>query len=904
MSGLFWLSYALRSLRRGGRRTLFALLCVLVGVAGVVALQTASLTVQDALTSNVRAANGGDVSLTSQEAPLSRSDLSIFERLQRQGRISQWTAVSSVHATAVGPKQALVPFDVNLIQAPPYPVGGQPTFVSPAGGNVATLMAHRGDVLVTSVLAEELGVGVGSRLRVNGLGGAGLDAVVRGVTSETSFEHSAILTVQRSEAAALTDRPLTYSAVLINVRSGQAAPVAAELRNAFPSATVSTVQDALQSAQLQVHDFRQFLLLVALFALLIAGIGILNAMQSILAWRRLEIAMLKAIGFRQGVLYLLFGGEALILGLLGGLLGTVVGAFASKTISDALARAMAIQINYRLDTVTLLDGVALGAVTTLVFAILPIVRAASFRPLEILREGTGSTAAGWLQTVGLLALALLLFGALAAAIVGDTLVAAEFVLAAFAVCAVLTGLFSLVVGWINGLGRPSSPPVGYAVLAVLVALTVIVVVKIPALSAIIALCAIVWLITMVFPQSWLLHLLIAARSLARRRARTSVTLVAFLAGILAMTVTMTVALSLQSQINQALAAAGKTNLVAVANPTNEGDVLRTARTLPGIQSRTITAYVGTEATTVHGRPLAATIGPAQSDPQNADQNDVGRFFGGVTGYDLARGDAPAGIQITAGRALQSRDAGTAHVLLRTGLQDPPFNLAVGDRVTLKGTSSLRTRTVQVVGFYQRPRRARGFGSFFMAPILGDRILATTLGGADTQSIIGFVVDRSRLTHDAASIQRAVPGALIIDVGDLTAVVETILNELLNLLAVITALVLGAGLAVVANGVALAMFERRREIAIFKAVGFGPSTVLRFVLVENAFVGTIAGAASVLGAAIALGVLSRMALQQAIGFDPLVAVYVLIVAAALAIVTAYLAARTPVRMRPLEALRND
>ena len=101
-----------------------------------------------------------------------------------------------------------------------------------------------------------------------------------------------------------------------------------------------------------------------------------------------------------------------------------------------------------------------------------------------------------------------------------------------------------------------------------------------------------------------------------------------------------------------------------------------------------------------------------------------------------------------------------------------------------------------------------------------------------------------------------------------------------------------------------MFEQRREIALYKAVGFGPGSVLRFVLVESILIGTIAGVTSVLGAAIALGLLSRLALQRAIGFDPLVAVYVLAAAAALAVVTSYLAARAPVRVRPLEALRNE
>jgi ABC-type antimicrobial peptide transport system permease subunit len=199
---------------------------------------------------------------------------------------------------------------------------------------------------------------------------------------------------------------------------------------------------------------------------------------------------------------------------------------------------------------------------------------------------------------------------------------------------------------------------------------------------------------------------------------------------------------------------------------------------------------------------------------------------------------------------------------------------------------------------------RGFGSFFTAPIFADRALTVAIGGGDTQWITSYTVDQSHLSKDATALQAAVPGALVINIGDLTAVVETILNELLNVLAVITALALGAGLAVVGNGVALAMLERRREVALFKAVGFGPNDVLEFVLVENALAGTLAGAVSVLMVLISLGLISHFALSKAIGFDPVVAVLVLLGATLLAVATAYLAARTAVRVRPLEALRNE
>jgi putative ABC transport system permease protein len=901
MSVLFWTRYSLRSLHRSGRRALFALVCIAVGVASVVALQTASLTVQNALLSNVRAANGGDISVSAEESPINQSDLSIFRRLQRQGQIKTWTAVYTMHATSVGPAHQLVPFDVQVVSVPPYPLGGQPTFVSPSSGTVGSLMRRTGDVFLTSVLADELGAHIGDRLVVNSVGGKGLPVTIRGILAETSFQHAAVMTVEKRDAAILSVSAPRYTAVYVNV-SGAAAPVATMLRQQFPVATVQTVQEALQATEQQVHDFRQFMLLVGLLALLVAGIGILNAMQSMLAWRRLEIAMLKSVGFPRLSLYGLFGAEALLLGIAGGIAGTILGAVSSKLITEALARALAVQVTFVLDPGTLFAGVVLGATATLIFAVMPIVRAASFRPLEILREGAGAvTPRGLPQTLALILLVVFLFAVLAAAIMGDLRLAAEFVVGAFGAFVALTGLFALLVGWVGRLGPPRSRVVALVLLLLLVFLTLLSIRRVPSLAPLLALTTLVWAATMLPPHR-VLALLIAVRTLSRRRARTSVTLTAFLVGVLAMSVTLTVALSLRSQITDALASNGTSNLVAVATPASESAVVREAGRLQGVKNRTSVTVVSTNPVKVNGRPLAAVIGSVLTFG-GEDREDRTYLLGGVTGLHLRQGQQPTQVTVTSGRALRPADAGTNNVLVRDQLQEFPWYLRTGSTITLRDSGNGITRTVRVVGFYQRMRR-RGFGSFFTAPVYGDRALAVGLGGADAQSVISFTISPDNLTHDASTLQQSVPGILVLDIGDLTRVIDTILGELLNLLAVITALALGAALAVVGNGVALAMLERRREIALFKAIGFSPASVLQFVLVENALAGTLAGAVSVLGVVASLAILSKVALDQAIGFDPVVATLILAIAAALAVVTSYLAARTPINVRPIEVLRNE
>lgn len=904
MRPTFWLSYMVRSFRRGGRRTIFAVLCVALGVAAVVALQLASLTVRASLTSDVRASNGGDISISSQTSPLSGRDLGIFRRLQATGRISRWTAVAGFHATAVGTSHLLVPFEVNVVSAPPFPLGGQPTFVSPTNGRVAVLLGHRGNVLLTSVLADELGARIGDRFQVNGIGGSGLQVTVAGIVAETSFEHSAVMTVERRDAAALESGSAQYTAVYVDAPAATAPGVTTLLRTRFPTATIQTVQEALRSDEQQVHDFTQFSLLIGLLALAIAGVGILNAMQSLLAWRRLEIAMLKALGFGQPSLYLLFGGEAILIGLIGGIAGSVIGALLGEVLTDALAGSAALQVQFRLDPGTLLAGVVLGIGATLIFAVLPIARAAGLRPLEMLRPASEGQASQIPQTLGLLILVAILFAALAAAIVADPILAAKFAIGAFLAAGLLAAFFSAAVAGLSRLASPDSKAAGLLVLALLVALAVLAGLRVPSLAAIAGLAALLWGLVVLMPVGRTFPLLIALRSLGRRRARTSVTLVAFLVGILAMSLTLTVALSLQRQISNALAATRAANLVAIAPDGQRDAILRSSTHLPGIRRRSAVTIATTRPLALNGRPLARIIGPASSSGTQGDSPT--RLLGGVTGYALRSGARPPDIRVVAGRALSGADAGTGHVLVNAYLRRLPFGLHPGSRITEQDSGTGKTRTVTVVGLYFQRHgfRRRGFTAFFTPPIYGDRSLVLSLAGADAQTVASFTVAPANLAADSTAIQRAVPSALVLNVNDLTAVVQSILSDLLRVLVVITALALGAGLAVVGNGVTLAMLERYREIAIYKAIGFQPGSVLRFVLLENALTGVIAGSVSVLLVAVALAALSHFALQTAIGFDPLLAVLVLAGASVLAVGVAYLSARSPIAIRPLEALRNE
>src|SRR5215469_11618303 len=161
---LYW-NYATRSLRRGGQRTLLAIFCIAVGVMAIVSLELVGNMVNTALTGNVRAGNGGDISVRNDITPFNTAQLGTFANLQADGTLTQYTAVvnEQVHGTVKGQPQAFL-----MIAADPavFPLGGQPDFSDPSNGSISSIVSGT-TVAVTESLLSQLGVAKGDSLTIH-----------------------------------------------------------------------------------------------------------------------------------------------------------------------------------------------------------------------------------------------------------------------------------------------------------------------------------------------------------------------------------------------------------------------------------------------------------------------------------------------------------------------------------------------------------------------------------------------------------------------------------------------------------------------------------------------------------------------------------------------------------------
>src|SRR5438876_5607341 len=426
--GLYW-SYSTRSLIRGGQRTVLAIFCVAVGVMAIVALQLVGLSINQALLGNIIEANGGDIRLNADLAPLRQPDMAYFDKLKQQGRITDYTTAYDPGGSITLPTGEEETFAFIAVSHN-FPLVDQANFVAPSHDLQIQNVVTGNDVAISSTVFDALNAHIGSTFRVKTLDGRFVSITVAAEFQEDGVFRGPQIIISQTALDSVPGpkgivEPAQYGTVYMTVPASNLATVRTQLSQQFPSARVITATDLLKQRQSQVDQIRLFLRIVGLLALFIGGIGIINTMQVLLRRRQIEIAMLKTTGYRQVDLYALFGLEAALLGIVGGIVGTLLGLGISFLVRSVVERAFFIHLPIILDTLTLVSGLLIGLATALIFGLLPIVQASQVRPLSVLREIIEKRQfTSRLITVVLLVILSLLFVLLASAILGDVMTAA------------------------------------------------------------------------------------------------------------------------------------------------------------------------------------------------------------------------------------------------------------------------------------------------------------------------------------------------------------------------------------------------------------------------------------------------------------------------------------------------
>src|SRR5690606_3214666 len=281
-----------------------------------------------------------------------------------------------------------------------------------------------GQAWIAEGAAERLSIGPGDRFRVGTA-----DLTVGGIIDDEpdrlsegfQLGQTVIVPLSIPAEAGLTAPGAMYqSKTRVRFSGGQdPADVEEALVERFPDAgfDIRTRDRASPGAERFVGRMGEFLTLVGLAALAIAGIGIGGGVASYLEARRGSIATLKILGATSRDIARIYALQVGAATLTGALAGLVAGVLVTPLLASALGDLLPVRSGLVFDPAALLRAALFGMLVALVFAAPPVMHARHYPAMALMRSRVAPLARAWRGAV--LPVSLGLAGIAALALVGS-----------------------------------------------------------------------------------------------------------------------------------------------------------------------------------------------------------------------------------------------------------------------------------------------------------------------------------------------------------------------------------------------------------------------------------------------------------------------------------------------------
>lgn len=280
---------------------------------------------------------------------------------------------------------------INLIavQAPSYDRVVE--FRSKVTGDVDEFTRRHDGIILGGVLAEEMGVVAGNRVRV--VGGEGREADMRVI----AFFKSGITPVDKTFAfvnltagQSLLDFPGAATGMAIKVRDGTDATAAARRVEYALGLETQSWEETNANFFALIRQQNSITFIAVGMTLLVAGFGIANGLITAVLEKRKDIGILRALGVTARGIALIFVVEGIIMGILGVVVGLLLGAWVIDITAHTrlpgrggLSNVNTFVMERGAWVYALSAGFALFVST--VASLFPALRAAKYDPVDIIR---------------------------------------------------------------------------------------------------------------------------------------------------------------------------------------------------------------------------------------------------------------------------------------------------------------------------------------------------------------------------------------------------------------------------------------------------------------------------------------------------------------------------------------
>ncbi|MDB5261932.1 MAG: transporter permease [Adhaeribacter sp.] len=146
-----------------------------------------------------------------------------------------------------------------------------------------------------------------------------------------------------------------------------------------------TITSTKENTGRSFSDLTRFLTLVAFIALLLGCIGVASAIHIYMREKVISIAVLRCLGIKAKQVFLIYLIQIVSIGLLGSIIGAILGTLVQRALPAVLQDFLPIQITMATSWAAVGQGIALGVIISLLFALLPLVSVRNISPLNTLR---------------------------------------------------------------------------------------------------------------------------------------------------------------------------------------------------------------------------------------------------------------------------------------------------------------------------------------------------------------------------------------------------------------------------------------------------------------------------------------------------------------------------------------
>ena len=461
MSRLGWRAawrIARRDLHLGFRGLRLLFLCLFLGVATLAAIGSLTSAITQELRDRGRLILGGDIEIGMTQREASLGDKQAFRQLGALSQTIRMRAMAQRVGQGRGNAPPAILTELKGVDAA-YPLYGA---LALRHGIYRPLDA--GDILIGDALSQRLGIGRGAKLRY----GDALFTVRDIIVDEPdrlgegfTLGPVAITSLSGLRRTGLIQPGSLYSTkyrIRLDPRYD-----AATVRKDWEKARAGegwTFKDrdrAAPGANRFINRMGQFLSLIGLAALVIAGIGVSNGVASYLAGKRNGIATLKVLGASAADIARIYRLQVGAVALLGIAAGLVVGAVLPPLVVALAGDVLPVSPGFRLFPLPLATSALYGLLIAFLFTFPPLARART-QPAAALFRGAIERRSGLdRRSLAAMALAGLLLVALALGTAGDPLFSAAVLGAVGAVLLLLLGIGIAVRRIARRLPRPRRP---------------------------------------------------------------------------------------------------------------------------------------------------------------------------------------------------------------------------------------------------------------------------------------------------------------------------------------------------------------------------------------------------------------------------------------------------------------